>query len=194
MIEHPLTKDKKQILLDIARKSIISVVTRGKLLKVNIADYPKPLQEDGASFVTLTESGDLRGCIGTLEPYQPLVQDVCEHAAAAAVEDYRFTPVLPGELDALMIEISRLTVPKPLTYDNPSEIPLLLRPMIDGVVLRDGMRRATFLPQVWEKIPEPEEFLNHLCWKMGLPGNHWRTRHLEVFIYQVEEFNEADFE
>jgi len=194
MIEHPLTKDEKQILLNLARESIVSVVTRGKLLKVNTVDYSKPLQEEGASFVTLTESGDLRGCIGALEPYQPLVQDVCEHASAAAVEDYRFTPVRPGELDALMIEISRLTVPKPLTYGDPSEIPSLLRPKIDGVVLRDGMRRATFLPQVWEKIPEPEEFLNHLCWKMGLPGDYWRTRHLEVLIYRVEEFSEADFE
>ena len=193
MIEHPLSKEEKQTLLKVARESIGSIVARHKLLKLNIEDYSETLQQVGASFVTLTKYGDLRGCIGTLEPYQALVQDVCEHAAAAAVEDYRFAPVSPDELDDLTIEVSRLTIPKPLTYGTPSEIPLLLRPGIDGVVLRDGIRKATFLPQVWKKIPEPEKFLNHLCWKMGLPGDYWQKKRLDVLIYQVEEFSEKDF-
>ena len=194
MIDNPLTINEKQILLKVARESIVSIVTNAVPLKVNAADYSPALQEEGASFVTLTKKGALRGCIGALEPYQSLVQDVCEHAASAAVEDFRFEPVRQEELDSLMIEISRLTVPKLLRYDDPAMIPNLLRPSVDGVVLRDGIRRATFLPQVWEKIPDPEDFLVHLCWKMGVPENYWRTKRLEVLVYQVEEFSETEFE
>ena len=192
MIDNLLTENERRDLLRVARESIESVVTREKLLKVDVQSYSASLQEEGASFVTLTKAGALCGCIGTLEPYQPLVQDVCEHAAAAAVEDYRFAPVRPEELTALMVEISCLTVPKVLAYRDPTEIPGLLRPSVDGVVLRDGVHRATFLPQVWEKIPDPEAFLNHLCWKMGAPENYWRIKRLEVLTYQVEEFSEAE--
>ncbi len=113
-----------------------------------------------------------------------------DHAAAAAVEDYRFHPVRPAEVSRLHIEISRLTPPQPLAYDDPDQLPGLLRPGVDGVILRDGSARATFLPQVWEKLPGPEEFLAHLCQKMGAPGNLWRKKKLQVQIYQVEEFHE----
>jgi AmmeMemoRadiSam system protein A len=155
-----------------------------------MGSYSALLREPGASFVTLTENGDLRGCIGALEPYQPLVQDVCEHAAAAAMEDYRFPPVRPDEVSLLEIEISRLTPPERLEYTDPLELPTHLRPHIDGVVLRDGFRRSTFLPQVWEKIPDPVTFLAHLCQKMGAPATFWRHKLLEVYTYQVEEFKE----
>ncbi len=142
-------------------------------------------------FVTLTErSGELRGCIGTLEAHQPLVEDVREHAAAAATLDYRFSPVMPDEVTELRIEISRLTTPLPLEYTSPDELPARLRPGVDGVILRDGGHRATFLPQVWEKVGDPEEFLAHLCLKMGAPANLWRRKKMDVLIYQVEEFHE----
>ncbi len=148
------------------------------------------MQQDGASFVTLTRFGLLRGCIGALEAYQPLVQDVCEPAVAAALEDYRFTPVRRDELKQLEIEISVLTTATPLEYKAPDDLQFLLRSGVDGVILRDGDRRATFLPQVWEQLPNLEDFLNHLCLKMGRPENYWHTNKLQVETYQVEEFHE----
>jgi AmmeMemoRadiSam system protein A len=125
-----------------------------------------------------------------MEAYQSLAEDVQEHAVAAALNDYRFYTVEAGEVDRLEIEISRLTPPQPLPYEDPQDLIARLRPGIDGVLIRDGLRRATFLPQVWEKLPQPEDFLDHLCLKMGAPGNLWRSRHLDVSIYQVEEFHE----
>ncbi len=125
-----------------------------------------------------------------MEAYQPLVEDVREHAAGAALQDYRFPPLEPGELDWLEIEISRLTSPQPLPYNTSDELVKKLRPGIDGVILRDGLHRATFLPQVWEKLPDPAVFLDHLCAKMGASSNLWRYKPLQVYIYQVEEFHE----
>jgi uncharacterized protein len=186
-----LSEDEKNTLLRLARQSIELAVNRHPLPRLNLAEYSPLLGENGASFVTLTEGGDLRGCIGALEPYQPLVQDVCEHAAAAALDDYRFTPVTPSEIPMLEIEISRLTPPQRLAYDSPADLLAKLRPMIDGVVLRDGMHRATFLPQVWEKLPDAELFLAQLCQKMGAPSSLWRRKPLEVYTYQVEEFREV---
>lgn len=191
MISNLLSSDDQLLLLRLARISIENVVNRRTLPKLILTDYSNDLQAPGASFVTLTEDGDLRGCIGALEAYQPLVQDVCEHAAAAAVEDYRFNPVTPDEVSRLKIEISRLTPPKPLRYSTPEELIAALRPGVDGVILRDGPHRATFLPQVWEKLPHPSEFLSHLCQKMGEPSNLWQRRALQVQTYQVEEFAES---
>jgi AmmeMemoRadiSam system protein A len=157
---------------------------------LNLEDYPPKLREPGATFVTLTTGGRLRGCIGALEPYQPLIADVREHAIAAALQDYRFPPVQPEELGSIEIEVSRLTRPQPLPYDGPADLIAKLRPGVDGVILQDGFRRATFLPQVWEKIPAPEQFLSELCLKMGAPADLWRRKPLEVSTYQVEEFHE----
>ncbi len=187
-----LTPEEKHLLLRLARQSIQLVTSRCPLPTLNLAEYSQTLREVGASFVTLTEYGELRGCIGALEAYQPLVQDVCEHAAAAALEDYRFQPVRADEVAHLEIEISRLTPPVPLEYERPEDLLRLLRPGIDGVVLRDGIRRSTFLPQVWEKVDRPEEFLSHLCMKMGAPASLWQRKILTVSTYQVEEFREEE--
>jgi len=186
----PLTHEEKDLLLNLARRSIEMVVNGRRLPVLELEKYSPALHEFGASFVTLTEIGELRGCIGALEPYQPLVQDVCEHAAAAATEDYRFQPVRPREVSLLKIEISRLTPQVPLPYERPEDLPRLLHPGIDGVVVRDGMHRATFLPQVWEKVADPSEFLSHLCLKMGTSPNYWQKKLLQVSIYHVEEFAE----
>ena len=137
---------------------------------------PAHLREEGASFITLTIHGELRGCIGALEPYQPLAPDVQEHAVAAALEDPRFPPVAPSELDQIEIEISRLTLPKKLAYTDAEDLLAKLHPQVDGVILRDGPRRATFLPQVWEKIPDKAEFLDNLCYKMGAAPDTWRRK------------------
>jgi uncharacterized protein len=186
-----LTDDEKKILLLLARESLELAVNRDAPLKLSLGDYSLRLRENGASFVTLTKMGELRGCIGALEPYQPLVQDVCEHAAAAALEDYRFPPVHPNEVPYIHIELSRLTFPQPLIYHKPEELAKLLNPHVDGVILRDGGRRATFLPQVWDKLPDPAEFLSHLCMKMNAPLDLWTHKVLQVAIYQVEEFEES---
>jgi uncharacterized protein len=190
MISEPLTDDEKRILLKLARQSIELAADHHPLPILVLSEYSAPLQQEGASFVTLTENGELRGCVGALEPYQPLVQDVCEHAAAAAMDDPRFGHVHPREVPSLNIEISRLTVPEPLVYQQPLELLTCLRPGVDGVILRDGMHRATFLPQVWEKLPAPAAFLSHLCQKMGAPSDLWRRKMLQVLTYQVEEFAE----
>lgn len=190
MTEGGLSQEEKQILLGLAREAIQHAVNRRSLPPLNLDNLPPRLQGLGAAFVTLTKEGELRGCIGTLEAYQPLAEDVREHAAAAALEDFRFPPVRPAEVEQLEIEISRLTEPQPLEYDSPLDLVHKLRPGIDGVVLKDGFRRATFLPQVWEKLPDPALFLDQLCLKMGSQKSAWRTRKLEVLTYQVEEFHE----
>jgi AmmeMemoRadiSam system protein A len=189
-MEDKLTSEEKQTLLDIARQSIESAVKGERSLKPDPASLTPRLKEQGASFVTLTVRGELRGCIGTLEPYQPLSDDVHEHAIAAALQDPRFPPVAPNELNEISIEVSRLSVPYPLEYSTAKDLIQKLRPHTDGVILRDGMRRATFLPQVWEKIPSPAKFLDNLCYKMGAASDTWKRKHLEVLIYQVEEFHE----
>ncbi len=186
-----LSFDEKRTLLQIARRSMIEAVSREKVTPIQLENLPARLQQDGASFVTLTKEGELRGCIGTLEAYQPLALDVQEHAIAAALEDYRFNPVTPGELDQIEMEISWLSEPQDIDYDKPDSLPDHLRPGVDGVILQDGFRKATFLPQVWQQLPDPKYFLSHLCQKMGASADLWRRRKLQVKIYQVEEFNEG---
>ncbi len=190
MPETTLTSEERTILLHLARQAIESVTRRQPLPPLDLSSLPPCLAEPGAVFVTLTRHGELRGCIGALEAYQPLAEDVREHAIAAATEDYRFSPVQAEDLPDIEIEISRLTPSRPLEYSQPEELPQRLRPHVDGVVLRDGWRRATFLPQVWEKIPDPEEFLANLCYKMGASPDLWRRKKLQVLTYQVEEFHE----
>ena len=185
-----LTDEQKTTLLSLARQSISLAVNDQAPLHLDIHEFQPPLNQQGASFVTLMMHGNLRGCIGALEPYQTLVEDVYEHASAAALHDYRFNPVRPQELEHIQIEVSRLTLPIPLEYKNPEDLPGLIRPGRDGVILRDGFRRATFLPQVWDQLPEVSEFLTHLCQKMGANGALWRQKKLRVEIYEVEEFEE----
>ena len=190
MVPGQLTQEEKQFLLQLARQSLEKGVRGEELPEINLGTLPPRLRENGASFVTLTLRGNLRGCIGALEAYQSLAEDVREHAVAAAMDDYRFTPVQPAELPDIQIEISRLTIPVPLEYSCPEDITKQLRPGVDGVILHDGIRRATFLPQVWDKIDNVDMFLSQLCMKMGAPPYTWRNKKLSVETYQVEEFHE----
>lgn len=190
-MEDKLTLEEQKMLLRLAREAMEHGVRGEKLPPLDLSSLTDHLREDGASFVTLTTHGQLRGCIGALEPYQPLAQDVREHAAAAALEDPRFSPVRERELNAIEIEVSRLTRPIPLDYTDADDLLSKLRPHVDGVILHDAFHRATFLPQVWEKIPDPVEFLENLCYKMGASPDLWRKKHLDVLTYQVEEFRES---
>ena len=189
-MDEKLTDEEKSYLLTLARRAIEAGVRGENPPDLDPAALTPALEAPGASFVTLTVRGDLRGCIGALEPYQPLAEDVREHAIAAALQDYRFHPVQPHELPNLKIEVSCLTPPQDLEYARPGDLPGILRPNVDGVTLFDGWRRATFLPQVWEKLPNPEDFLAHLCQKMGSSPDLWCLRKLRVQTYQVEEFSE----
>jgi hypothetical protein len=186
----PLNIQEKEFLLEIARQALEDAVNQRPLQKLDLSQMSETLQGLGASFVTLTRGENLRGCIGTLEAYQPLALDVQEHAVAAAIEDYRFPQVSPEELGSIKIAVSRITPPRALEYQDSNELVELLHPGIDGVIIQDGRQRATFLPQVWDKISKPESFLNQLCMKMGVESNTWRKKHLEVLTYQVEEFHE----
>ncbi len=194
MAEDNLTQEERCQLLQFARRSIEMSVRGETYWPMDLINTLSPrLRELGTCFVTLTlPGGELRGCIGGLKAVQSLALDVCEHAAAAAMNDYRFLPVQAAELPRIKIEISRLTSPQPLLYDDPASLPDLLHPNVDGVVLYDGSHRATFLPQVWEKIPDPCQFLSQLCIKMGASGSLWKKKKLMVEIYRVEEFHEAD--
>ena len=190
MTTKKLTTKEQDSLLKLARRALELGVHGKTLESLDLDAFSPILREQGASFVTLTKRGQLRGCIGTLKPYRLLVEDVCEHAVDAATQDYRFPAVTPDELADISIEVSLLTKPEPLDYTDPDDLLARLRPGIDGVVLKDGFRRATFLPQVWEKITSPSEFLGHLCTKMGAPADMWRHKKLKVLVYQVEEFHE----
>ena len=191
-MQENLTPEEQKILLRLARESVERAVKGEELPPLDLSALPSRLREEGSSFVTLTLHGKLRGCIGSLEPYESLAEDVREHAAGAALKDPRFPPVSEDELSGLEIEISRLTRPIPLEYRDANDLLSRLRPHVDGVILRaDAHHRATFLPQVWEKIPDPAEFLDNLCYKMGLEPDMWRRQHFEVLTYQVEEFREG---
>jgi AmmeMemoRadiSam system protein A len=150
MTTDQLTPEERSILLKVARQVLEEVVCTGQFQPLDLEAYPERLRQPGASFVTLTRRGQLRGCIGALEPILPLVEDVCEHAASAALRDYRFPPVRPEELPGIEIEISILTQPRLLAYNCPEDLLTILRPGVDGVIMLDGFNRATFLPGVGE--------------------------------------------
>lgn len=190
MGDNKLNSEERVILLRIAREAIEHAVNKIPLPELELSRLPRHLQAQGASFVTLTIDNNLRGCIGALQAYQPLAQDVQEHAVAAALDDYRFPPVSQAEVPLINIEISCLTPGQSLEYRDSDDLVRKLRPGRDGVVLCYGSRRATFLPQVWEKLPNPEDFLSHLCLKMGAVADLWKREKLQVEIYQVEEFRE----
>ncbi|MBE0669342.1 MAG: AmmeMemoRadiSam system protein A [Anaerolineales bacterium] len=187
-----LTDAERQTLLRLAREAMECAVRGKSLPPLDVHSLAPALNENGASFVTLTIDSELRGCIGALEAHQPLAEDVREHAIAAAMQDPRFPPVRENELNRIKLEVSRLTAPRLLEYSSSDDLLKKLKPHVDGVILKDNFRRATFLPQVWEKIPDPAEFLSHLCQKMGVRANLWRETKLQVYVYQVEEFHEAN--
>jgi AmmeMemoRadiSam system protein A len=152
-------------------------------------DLPRPvwLDEPAATFVTLTLHAQLRGCIGSLEARRPLYDDVTQNARAAAFDDPRFTPLAAEELPSVSIEVSVLTVPQPLQFSSEADALRQFRPGVDGVIFQYGARRATLLPQVWEQLPEPHEFLRHLKRKAGFPADV-TTDGMELAVYQVEKF------
>ncbi len=189
-----LSPEDRRYLLRLARETIGRALEGKSPPPVDLNAVSEDLRRPGASFVTLTIDGQLRGCIGSIEPRRPLVLDVQENALAAAFRDPRFWPLTPEEFDRVRIEVSVLTPPQPLPYRDGADLIAKLRPGVDGVIIERGWQRATFLPQVWEKLPDPREFLAHLCLKAGLPPDDYRRPGLKVFTYQVEKFEEGEEE
>lgn len=157
------------------------------------AQRPHPrhpaLHEPGATFVTLTQNGQLRGCIGSLHAWRALEQDVCANARAAAFEDPRFTPLGRDELPHTCIEVSLLTPPAPMACADETDALTQLRPHVDGVILEYRGRRGTLLPQVWQTLPEPAAFLRQLKRKAGLPADFWSPE-IRLSRYQVRRWTE----
>ncbi len=178
--------DKGRVLTGLARAAI------ARELGMDSAMPPLDawLREPGAVFVTLTEHGALRGCIGSLEARRPLVEDLEANAVAAAFADPRFPPLSREELERVRVEVSILSAPEPLHFSSEANALDRLRPGIDGVILEHGWHRATFLPQVWEQLPEPRSFMAHLKSKAGLEPDFWEAD-VRLSRYTVEKFKEA---
>lgn len=184
-----LTAAEQRRLLEIARASIRAQThDRGKSGEL-VDDLTPALQEKRAVFVTLSRSARLRGCIGTLEPVAPLARAVADSAHSAAFRDPRFPPMRPDELEEITIEISVLTPTRPLTAASREVLLDRLQPGVDGLVLQDGRHRSTFLPKVWEQLPDPEEFLAQLLAKAGLPADHWSPS-LQLHRYEALTFGD----
>jgi len=148
------------------------------------------LFERGACFVTLTQAGQLRGCIGSLEAWRPLDEDVRDNARAAAFRDPRFAPLRADEFERTRIEVSLLAVPTELTFTDEADAIRQLRPGIDGVIFQYHGRRGTFLPQVWESLPQPQEFFAHLKLKAGVPADFWSPE-VRLYRYEAEKWQES---
>lgn len=174
-------------LLETAEWAIRSALRDGRCPAVDPDAFPEGLRQARASFVTLKRHGELRGCIGSLEAQRPMVADVVENACAAAFRDPRFPPLSEPELAGLFIEISLLTLPEPLNFDSEEELIGQLEPGRDGLILREGWRRGTFLPAVWDSLPEARAFLAHLKLKAGLPPDYWSDS-IEIDRYRTESF------
>ena len=175
-------------LLQIALNSIEHGLASGTGLVVEPSEYPPLLNEKRASFVTLTVDTALRGCIGSLQPHARLVDDVARNAFAAAFRDPRFPSLSESELDSISIQISVLGPTEPLTVTSEQALIRQLRPGIDGLILKDRTARGTFLPAVWDSLPQPDRFLEQLKIKAGLPADYWSDT-IEILRYTTESFS-----
>ena len=180
-------KQQRQQLHDIAYASIKSGLTSGKASSIDLSKMDTALNTKRATFVTLQKHGELRGCIGMLEPIRPLAEDVAHNAFAAAFSDPRFPPLQAHELEQLDIHISILGTPEKMLFDSEDDLLAQIRPNIDGLIMEEGQRHGTFLPSVWESLAKPRDFLNHLKMKSGLPENYWSDS-IVIHRYSVEEF------
>ena len=185
------TPAEQDRLLGIACNSIRHGLEVGRPARVSLDTLPASLAEERASFVTLnTSGGQLRGCIGSLEAYRPLAEDVSHNAWAAAFRDPRFSPLQEDEYPGLDIHVSVLSTPEPVDFTSEQDLLAHIRPGIDGLILEDNAARGTFLPSVWESLPDPAQFLTHLKLKAGLPVDHW-SDHLRIWRYTTQSFGGA---
>ncbi|OQX73273.1 MAG: AMMECR1 domain-containing protein [Campylobacteraceae bacterium 4484_4] len=182
-----MTEALKKTIIKIAKEAIKEEFTGKHTIDKEslIKEFPE-LAKNGAAFVTLTEHNALRGCIGSIIAHQPLIDDIIHNAKAAAFSDPRFAPVSEEEFDELEIEVSLLSEPRPLAYTDTEDLRTKIRPGIDGVILKLDGYQATYLPSVWEQLPDFNTFFMTLCQKAGLPAN-CLDAHPDIYIYQAEK-------
>ena len=179
-----------RILPIIARDAISAAVHAPRATAVFDETAPW-LTEPGASFVTLMQDGELRGCIGTVQAHRSLLADIKRNAVSAAMRDPRFLPLTRDELAAVRIEVSLLSTPQPLDFSDEKDALAQIRPGIDGIVFEYGPYRSTFLPQVWESLAQPQQFLAALKLKAGLSGDFW-AEDVKLSSYTVSKWRETD--
>jgi AmmeMemoRadiSam system protein A len=189
-----LSPEQGQLLVKLARqtlsKQLAKQIPQNEIDSLNAALSDPCFNSSCGTFVTLTIHGKLRGCIGNLTSNEPLTSGVRRNAINAAFHYPRFSPLGASELGCVSIEVSILSEPRPLYYREASDLLKKIRPKIDGVILRKDQASATFLPQVWEQLPQPHDFLTHLCLKAGLASDAWQHSELEISTYQVQYFEE----
>jgi len=190
--KNQMDKEQGEILLKLARKTIADSlhIETHESDDLNSSLSEGVFNEHRGTFVTLTIDSLLRGCIGNLSADKSIIEGVKDNAINAAFHDPRFPPLSKNELNNVDIEISLLSEPEKLTYQDSEDLLEKLRPGIDGVIIRKGPYSSTFLPQVWDQLPNKQSFLEHLCQKAGLPSDEWRRPELEVMVYQVQYFEE----
>ena len=185
------SKDKARIMLQIARAAI------AESLELSVAEKQLEnedwLQQKGACFITLMQQGQLRGCIGTLEARRPLLDDVKANAKAAAFKDTRFSPLTSDELNTTQIELSLLSPMHALNFTSEQDALSQLQPGVDGLLFEYGYQRSTFLPQVWEQLPDAKKFMAHLKHKADLPADFW-SDDIKLSRYTVSKWKESDFD
>jgi AmmeMemoRadiSam system protein B/AmmeMemoRadiSam system protein A len=185
-----LKKHQGQVLVKLARQTIAEKLGR-KSIAVDPDDMADSVfQDHKGTFVTLTINKQLRGCIGNLDATESILAGIKRNAVNAAFHDPRFPALKAHELDQVDIEVSILTEPQRLEYGDSKDLLSKLRVHVDGVILSKGASSATFLPQVWEQLPRPDQFLSHLCMKAGLPADDWKKSPLDILTYQVQYFEE----
>jgi len=190
-MKETLSAQDRKALLQLARSAIESKLLKGA--KIERPETPPPaLTKKGGCFVTLHKHGGLRGCIGTIEPVSSLVECVEGNARNAAFHDPRFPPLGAKELSDIDIEVSILSVPAKLCFEDGEDLKRQLEPLVHGVIISRGMQRSTFLPQVWKQLPDKEQFLEHLCLKGGMSPKSWQNPETKVEVYQAEVFGEED--
>jgi len=183
-----LSRQQQLILLKVANKALDYGLEHHTKIPIKVSEFECRLQEPGASFVTLHLNGLLRGCIGTLEAYQPLVKDVSEHAYAAGFQDPRFPALTTKERNQLEISISVLSKASSIDCIDENDLVSKIHPGIDGLILEEGIHRGTFLPSVWESLSDPQEFLRQLKRKAGLMPDYWSDS-LTVSRYTTQSFS-----
>lgn len=185
------TPSQGRQLIRLARETLLSHFGLGPVTILEEINKDAAFKRRQGTFVTLEIDGNLRGCIGSLRGTDAISEGIQRNALNAALNDFRFVQVSAEELPHITIEVSILTEPVALSFKSPQDLLNKLRPGIDGVVLKKGGAQATFLPQVWDQLPNPEDFLSHLCRKAGLSANAWREQKAEISTYQVQHFKET---
>ena len=180
-----LSGDDRTALLRVAADSIAHGLRSGRPLPVDVEAFAVALRSKRGTFVTLEIDHSLRGCLGMLEAVRPMVQDVSENAFAAAFRDPRFPAIAIAEQEQLDIHISILSPAEPMQFESQADLLHQIRPGIDGLILQEGRYRGTFLPSVWESLPDAPSFLSHLKGKAGLPADYW-SQTIRVSRYTTE--------